>query len=89
MFQKPRTPFIQRGHPLNRGLVGAWLFTEGSGLLAQDSANGGRFADSSRQDARLAAVSQWVQGHLGRAVSFNGTSQDLQCGGGTDRKSVV
>lgn len=80
---KPPLPIVQRGHPLNRGLVGAWLFTEGAGLLAQDCVNGGRFADGSRQDGRLTAVTQWTQGNLGRALSFNGTSEDLQCGGGT------
>lgn len=34
---KPRTPHLQRGHPLNIGLAGAWLITEGGGLRALDA----------------------------------------------------
>jgi concanavalin A-like lectin/glucanase superfamily protein len=34
---KPSFPQLQRGHPLARGLAGAWLFADGSVLSATDS----------------------------------------------------
>ena len=37
---KPRQPYPQQGHPLNRGLLGAWLCAEGGGSRFHDSARG-------------------------------------------------
>src|SRR6266404_3727388 len=34
---KPRTPILQTSHPLNRGLVGAYLLTEGAGTVYDSS----------------------------------------------------
>lgn len=39
MRTKPKLPVLQRGHPLARGLVGAWPMTEGSGATTRDAAN--------------------------------------------------
>jgi hypothetical protein len=36
MFAKPTNPKLQRGHPLAKGLVGAWLFTETTGSNVYD-----------------------------------------------------
>ena len=34
---KPKLPILNRAHPLARGLVGAWLFYEGSGVSVLDA----------------------------------------------------
>jgi hypothetical protein len=67
---KPTLPRVQRGHPLARGLVGAWEFTEGSGLTAYDSSGLGNHAAFSNAPI-------WAGGNRGSALSFNGTSNYL------------
>jgi len=64
---KPTIPRLQRGHPLARGLVGAWEFTEGSGPTAYDSSGYGNHGT-------LAGPPTWVGGRAGSALSFNGTT---------------
>jgi Concanavalin A-like lectin/glucanases superfamily len=64
---KPTIPQLQRGHPLARGLVGAWAFTEGSGPTAHDSSGYGN-------QGALTGPPTWVGGRAGSALSFNGTT---------------
>lgn len=65
---KPTLPRVQRGHPLAQGLVGAWEFTEGSGLTAYDSSGFGNHGIVTNGPT-------WTGGRAGSALSFNGTTQ--------------
>jgi hypothetical protein len=70
-IMKPTFPRLQRGHPLARGLVGAWQFYEGAGLSLHDvSGNGNHGA--------LINHPTWVPGRAGYALSFDGTNQGVQ-----------
>jgi Concanavalin A-like lectin/glucanases superfamily len=64
---KPTMPRLQRGHPLARGLVGAWELTEGSGRTAYDSSGYGNHGT-------LTGFPTWVGGRSGSVLSFNGTT---------------
>ncbi|KKL55828.1 hypothetical protein LCGC14_2251530 [marine sediment metagenome] len=64
IFRKP-----QLTHPLARGLVGYWLFNEGSGNKVNDlSGNGntGTFVNSPT----------WVPGEFGPAINFSGAADE-------------
>ena len=68
MALKPTAPRLRPGHPLNRGLVSAWLFTEGAGSATYDAA--------APRAGILQSAPTWVGGRSGRALSFvNGSSQ--------------
>ena len=66
---KPLPPRLQRGHPLARGLVGAWEFTEGSGLMAYDSSGYGNHGT-------LENGAAWSGGRAGSAALFGGNATD-------------
>lgn len=71
---KPNWPRVQRGHPLARGLVGAWKFTEGSGLTAYDSSGFGNHGT-------LTNGPTWIGGPRGSLGNFARTSsQYVDCG---------
>jgi hypothetical protein len=61
---------LQRGHPLARGLIGAWLFNEGAGPKVRDGA--GR-ADGTLTAFNFTAGSGWAPGPFGRCLLFDGT----------------
>lgn len=74
--QKPLlgTP-LKKGHPLAKGLVGCWLFNEGSGDKVADlSGNGstGTFTGS--------APPTWVSGRRGSATNHTGSDGYIDCG---------
>lgn len=64
---KPLPPRLRRGHPLALGLIGAWEFTEGSGLSAYDSSGYGNHGT-------LTNGPLWVGGQAGAALQFDGTN---------------
>ena len=64
------------GHPLTKGLVGAWLFNEGSGLKAFDLSGKGNHGNFGAG----AAVPTWVPGRTGPALDFDGTDDHVDCG---------
>ncbi len=47
-------------------IVGAWLFDDGGGAVAEDSSGNGK-------DGELAGGAEWVDGQFGGALEFNGT----------------
>ncbi|HVB17250.1 MAG TPA: LamG domain-containing protein [Stellaceae bacterium] len=65
---KPLPPRLQRGHPLARGLVGAWEFGEGSGTIAYDSSGYGNHGIFT-----AIPVPTWGGGPAGSALQFDGT----------------
>ena len=66
-FIKPAlgTP-IQRGHPLARGLIGAWLFNEGGGIRVHD------LSGHHGTDGTIITSLDWVAGNTGPALYYNG-----------------
>ena len=59
---------IDWGHPLSRGLVGCWLFNEGTGDKICDSSGnnyGGTFASSTNKPS-------WTNYKFGHAIDFDG-----------------
>lgn len=62
----PKGSLLQRSHPLARGLVGAWLFNEGSGLTAYDSAG--------RNNGTLTNGPTWGAGVFGKCLMFDGSN---------------
>jgi len=62
---------INRGHPLARGLVGCWLFNEGSGNKVFDLSGYGN-------TGTLVADTHFVPGKFGSALEFDGTGDYIQ-----------
>jgi hypothetical protein len=54
-------------------MVGAWMLDEGSGKIAKDSS-------MYKNDGTLMSSPDWVDGHFGRALSFDGTTDYIDCG---------
>jgi hypothetical protein len=75
---KPSHPAILvPGDPLTRGLVGAWMFTEGAGLNAQDASGRGNHG------TLTATPPTWVGGREGYALRpSGGTGRYVDCGTG-------
>jgi hypothetical protein len=68
----------QKGMPSSTAnLVALWHFDENSGSIAYDS------TDNSN-DGMIYGVTNWVNGKLGKALSFNGTNNYVNCGDSTD-----
>jgi hypothetical protein len=62
------------GHPLSRGLVGLWLFNEGSGGQVFDLSGNGR-------NGTLENGVSWDSGSIGSRLSFGGASGEcVDCG---------
>ncbi len=64
---------IVRGHPLARGLVGAWAMNEGGGRVTHDLSGHGSHGTLTGD-----AVN-WVAGPRGPAIDFGGTSDYILC----------
>jgi len=62
---------LNKSHPLVRGLVGCWLFNEGSGNIVQDSSGNGNTGS-------LIADTHWVPGKSGPALDFDGTGDNVE-----------
>lgn len=73
MAFRPTKPIIQWGHRLNRGLVGAWLFTENGGSVVDDHSY------SQTNLGTLTGTPAWAAGYDGPAMSFDGSTQYLTC----------
>jgi len=52
-------------------IAGTWLFDEGKGDVAKDSSKSGN-------DGKLVGAPKWVDGKLGKALDFNGTSDYVE-----------
>ncbi len=56
-------------HPLNNGIVGLWLFNEGTGNLVYDL--------SGNENTGTIDGATWVPGRLGSSLSFNGIDNNI------------
>jgi hypothetical protein len=54
-------------------MVGAWTLDEGSGKIAKDSS-------IYENDGTLISSPDWVNGHFGKALSFDGKTDYIDCG---------
>ncbi|MBN1508739.1 MAG: hypothetical protein JW955_17960 [Sedimentisphaerales bacterium] len=61
---------LSRGHPLTRGLVGAWLFHEGRGDTLWDASGCGHIGTLMGMDP----TSGWIAGPHGPALDFDGVN---------------
>ncbi len=62
-----------RANAADPSLVGWWRLDEGSGTIAHDSSGNGN-------DGTFNGDPQWVEGHLGGALEFDGAGDYLDCG---------
>jgi len=63
---------INHLHPLARGLGGCWLFNEGIGDKLNDLSGNGNYG--------IINGAEWIPGKDGHALSFNGSSDYVNCG---------
>ena len=54
-------------------IAGVWLFDEGSGDVAHDSSQNGN-------DGGILGEPQWIDGVFGKALEFDGSGDDINCG---------
>jgi len=64
---------LNKSHPLSRGLVGCWLFNEGTGNKVFDLSGNGNIGI-------LVADTHFVPGKFGSALDFDGTGDYVNCG---------
>lgn len=77
-FKPPRGAVLRRGDPLAGGSVGAWLFNEGSGILAGDWATG-RYPGT-LTNFNHTSSSGWVYSPYGHAVRLDGSNDYVTTG---------
>jgi len=75
---KPRLPVLQRRHPLARGLMGAWLFTERGGTTARDASGRRGTGTLTNMDP----PTDWVGCPYGQALDFDGSNDHVVVTGG-------
>ncbi len=66
--------FITYGPDINNGLAAWWKFDEGIGTIAYDSVG--------TNNGTIYGTATWTTGHINGALSFNGTSDYVNCGSG-------
>jgi len=66
---------LNKSHPISRGLVGCWLFNEGSGYKVSDLSGNGH-------TGTLQANTHSTPGKFGSGLSFDGTGDYADCGTG-------
>ena len=59
--------------PDNKGLIGYWKLDDGAGSYANDASGNGN-------KGTLINSPTWVNGKIGKALSFNGSNQNVTCG---------
>lgn len=77
----PGTPLMP-GHPHLDGLAGWWLFQEGSGDKVFDLSGKGNTGTLGGFDFPSTVASGWNPGPAGRALIFDGTDDEINCGSG-------
>ena len=76
MLPKPtRGLQLNKSHPLARGLVGCWLFNEGTGGKVYDLSGNGDIGT-------LQGNAYFTSGKFGSALEFDGTGDYVDCGNG-------
>ncbi len=65
---KPPSPILNPAHPLTQGLVGAWLFSEGSGTQVNDVS---RLQNPGTLTAANGGLPEWTGSHWGSTLDFN------------------
>jgi hypothetical protein len=92
MVGNVKPPFgtpLNRGHPFARGLVGCWLFNEGSGNKAYDSSGYGNHGTLYNLDDPPTTNSGWVAGSYGGGLLFDGVGDYVDCENLDNLKNLV
>lgn len=76
ILKPPRGSVINKAHPLAKGLVGCWLFNEGTGTIARDSSGYGNHGTLSNMAAPGTLTSGWGADGL----AFDGSNDYTSCG---------
>jgi len=71
---------LDKSHPLNRGLVGFWLFNEGDGKKAQDLSGNDNHGTLKNMAFPPTPTSGWNAGRKGVGLSFDGSNDYVDCG---------
>jgi len=72
---KPRQPLLRPGHPLARGLVGAWLITEGCGQILRDRSVPGSHA----MMVNMPPATSWTTSPFGPAIQPPDSATATDC----------
>lgn len=64
-----------QGHPLAKGLVGAWLMNDNAGSVVLDASGNGN-------SGTMTSSPQWSSGAYGPCLSFDGNDDLINCGDG-------
>jgi hypothetical protein len=75
-IKPPYGVVLRRGHPLARGLAGAWVFNEGTGDKVWDLSG----SDYIGTLTNMTSSSDWVSGPHGHALDFDGTDDRVIVG---------
>ena len=67
---------IDWSHPLSTGIVGYWLFNEGSGNKINDISNNRNIGTLTNFDLTTA----WKSSPLGKSLDFDGSNDYINCG---------
>lgn len=70
---------LNKNHPLAQGLVGCWLFNEGSGLRANDL-SGNYNTGILTNFEPMTSISGWNGEIIGTTLSFDGINDFVDCG---------
>lgn len=73
IIKSPRGAQLNRSHPLARGLVGCWLFNEGTGDKVFDLSGNGNQGTLTNMDP----ATDWVGGKDGWALDFDGVDDEV------------
>ncbi len=65
---KPPSPVLNPAHPLSQSLVGAWLFTERSGIQVSDLSS---FKNHGTLRTGNGGLPEWTGSHWGAAIDFD------------------
>lgn len=77
-----RGTLLDPTHRLSKGLVGMWLFNEGTGKKAFDLSGHGNHGTLTSMAFPPTATSGWGVGKFGNAIGFDGTDDSVDGGNG-------
>ena len=81
-LKPPRGTQLDKTHPLNRGLIGCWLFNERTGKKAFDLSGNANHGTSTNMASPPTAVSGWNPSKFGGGLAFDGSDDYVDCGNG-------
>jgi len=79
IIKPPRGARLNLSHPLARGLIGCWLFNEGTGDIVHDSSTNKKGnVNNDGIMLNMYPATDWVAGKDGFALDFDGVDDEIQ-----------